>query len=196
MKLIRSFIAIEYPPAIKQAILAVISQGKTKIHPGLVRWIPENNLHITLKFLGEVEESKLADLKNLITESCHNFPSFPISIEGSGVFPNPSRPRILWIGSGECPEVIDLVQRLEQLASRIGVQPQEKPFTPHLTIGRVAKDLSDSELRMIGEAYCKIPVGKLGEMVVDHITLFRSDLDPHGAKYSIQAVFPLKVQSN
>jgi 2'-5' RNA ligase len=191
MKNIRAFIAVDYPASVKQTLLTHIRQGKKLIDSTWVRWVPESNMHLTLKFLGEVEQKQLDTLTGLLKELGAQYEPFALTVSGQGVFPNPRRPRILWIGAEECPTLTHLAADIDQAAAKISIPPEERGFTPHLTIGRVAKDLPDETLAKLAALYGRLQIKELGRFTVDHITLYQSSLLPEGPKYTPLAVIPL-----
>lgn len=135
----------------------------------------------------------MTTLNGLLLTFAENISAFDFKICGAGLFPNPQRPRILWLGSEPCPELDLLARSIDQLAQKIGVAPEERRFSPHLTIGRVSRDVNDTELRLLGSNFLKTKIDALGIVKVDHITLYRSDLLPTGAKYSTINTIPLHI---
>ena len=177
---IRSFIAIELPPAVKQAIQSFQDYLKPVI-PG-VRWVKPESIHLTLKFLGDVPEEKLHGIGSQLGEWVSN--AFPYTLKpgGFGAFPNKFRPRVLWIGFSSVPEIHDLlVSQLEAGLVAHGFKKEKKPHRPHLTIARVRVPGSTGRAldRIGGEEPPEFP-----EFLVNRIILFRSDLEPSGARYT------------
>lgn len=191
MKLVRSFIAIDFPQDVKQNILVLVDAARKKIRPDHVRWVSESNLHLTLKFLGEAEEPKIAGFITSLKNHIYNNSRFDFSVSGLGVFPNQREPRILWVGCLPCPELKQMASTIEKIAREAGFPEENRPFSPHLTIGRVVKDVRPVDLKPLGEAFLSLSPAEFGMVTVDHLTLYKSDLLPTGAKYTEIRSFPL-----
>ena len=131
--MIRVFIAVLLPLPVLQKIAAACE----KLQPRMpnVRWVAVSNLHFTLKFLGDIEEDKLADIGDALAERLRPFPRCTINAKGLGVFPDPKRPRILWVGLAGS-EPIALASLVEGTLEPLGFMPDTRSLKPHLTIGR------------------------------------------------------------
>lgn len=140
-------------------------------------------MHLTLKFLGEVDEDRIPAIQTLMSETAVASPAFALTFKGTGVFPPQARtPRVLWIGTEEQPAILGLAERLAAALERVGFEREERPFRPHLTLGRVRHGSG------IHDAVAELEKNRdtpFGEMTVRRITLFRSILKPTGAEYSI-----------
>lgn len=191
MTLIRAFIAIPLPSEIKTELNTIIQKFKAQQILG-VRWVVVENIHLTLKFLGDTSAVDLAQLTKFLQAEGATHPSFSVEVVGIGAFPNPRRPRIIWVGL-QAPAVLnDLVAGIESAAVNIGIQPEHRPFSPHLTLGRVKKYASPTDLQNLSAALDSIKVGTAGVFNVNQFTLFRSDLRPQGPLYSVLAHFSLQ----
>ena len=183
MSLLRAFIAIEIPPEIKKAIATSIAN----LHNGAgraVRWVATENIHLTLKFLGEISPASVELLSQALQAECDQHAPFDITVSGLGCFPNSHRPRIIWIGLNIPPELNRLQHRLETATARMGYAIEDKPFSPHLTIGRIREQATPVELGNIHDALEKLQVGSLGTFTVQAVHLFKSDLKPAGPEYT------------
>jgi 2'-5' RNA ligase len=183
MSLLRVFIAIEIPLEIKKAIAAEIAS----LHNGAgraVRWVATENIHLTLKFLGEISPANVDLLAQALQSECDQHAPFDITVTGLGCFPNSHRPRIIWIGLNIPPDLNRLQHKLETATARMGYATEDKPFSPHLTIGRVREQFSSAELKNIQSALEKLHVGSLGTFTVQSVHLFKSDLKPDGPVYT------------
>jgi RNA 2',3'-cyclic 3'-phosphodiesterase len=187
MSLIRAFIAIEIPPALREQI-AVQSLALKKALPVGIRWAAPQNIHLTLKFLGDIAPTSLPNLNHALAAITAQQTTFDISVGGFGVFPSPKSPRILWIGIQPPPDLAHLHRAIETTCARLGYPPEEKPFNPHLTLGRLRDQADMTSLR---PALQQIQIGPLGQITVSSLTLFRSDLRPQGPIYAPLAHFPL-----
>jgi 2'-5' RNA ligase len=183
MTAIRTFIAIHLPVTLQDKIGQVVhqlDQPKTSA----VRWVPVRNIHLTLKFLGDVSPANLNILKEVLFAEVARHRSFEISIGGLGSFPGPQRPRVIWVGVHAPPSMLRLQHAIENEAKKLGYPPEERPFSPHLTLGRVASNASPQEVQQIARRLESIKVGELGTIEVESVQLFRSDLQPGGSVYT------------
>jgi len=182
--MLRSFIAIEIPTDVQDAMDRSTAALKKALARPLVRWVAAHNVHLTLKFLGDVSPANLELLAQALKFEAGQHASFSLSIGGLGVFPNLRRPRIVWIGI-EAPAALQALQRgIEAAAARLGYEPENRPFSPHLTIGRVNQNASAAEVQQIRAALEQTRVGALGAVTVEAVQIFKSDLQPGGAVYT------------
>jgi 2'-5' RNA ligase len=190
--MLRSFIAIELPAEIQAAIASSTAGLQKALPKPLVRWVASKNLHLTLKFLGDVSPTNLERLAEALKVESVRQEKFSLSVGGLGAFPTPRRPRVIWIGL-EAPAMLTAVQRaVESVSSRMGYPTEERPFSPHLTIGRVGQDVSAADLKRVCAAIEGTTVGPLGTVSVDAIHIFKSDLQPGGSVYTHLYAMPLK----
>lgn len=184
MSLLRAFIAVEIPSEIHQAIKKETASLQRAIPASLVRWVPTSNMHLTLKFLGDISPANLDLLTNMLGVEASQHPIFEIQFGGLGVFPNPKRPRVVWIGI-QAPGELDALQHgIEAAAAKLGYPAEARPFSPHLTIGRVKQNISSTDIQKIRIALEGTKVGSLGSAQVTAVHLFKSDLKPTGAVYT------------
>lgn len=186
----RTFIAIEIPPAVKTALAAM--QTELRRAAADVAWTKPENLHLTLRFLGEIEERRLQTVKRVCDEAAATVPPFVLRLNGGGVFPNLRQPRVLWAGlAGEIEMAAQLQSRLEQALTAQGFAPEDKPFNPHLTVGRVKSQQNARQVAALAE------IQSLPEIAfeVREIVLMKSDLHPTGARYTALAKSPLQSGS-
>ena len=184
----RTFIAIDLDPGIKRTLSDFLRRLK-KLAPRNISWIREPGMHLTLKFLGEIDESQVSLITRLMNDIGAASAAFPLKLKGTGFFPPQAKiPRVLWIGMEEQPAILDLVENLVSGLERLGFAREERPFHPHLTLGRIkhASGLQEAIAEME-----KNRETAFGEMVVDKIILFKSILKPTGAEYSILGESPL-----
>jgi 2'-5' RNA ligase len=192
MSLLREFIAVEIPPEIHQAIEKQTAPIRAALNTSLVRWVPVENIHLTLKFLGDVSPANLGLLEQmLIAEICQH-QAFEMRFGGLGAFPNPKRPRIIWIGIQAPAGLVTLQHGIEAATATLGYPDEERPFSPHLTIGRVKQNVDSAGMQKIRTALEGMQVGALGMARVGAVHLFKSDLKPSGAEYSRLFSAPLK----
>ena len=174
----RLFVAVELPPGHRASLAGVCERGRR----GGVRWVGPENVHLTLKFLGDVDEALLADLKAALAAVAAAAEPFPLSLKGGGCFPNARAPRVIWIGLAEgAEEASALAAAVERALEPLGFAAEKRPFRPHLTIGRV-KDVQ------AGAPTAANKIEQLKEYGVppataEAIALIKSTLTPEGSIY-------------
>ena len=182
--MLRSFIAVEIPAKIQNAIAYNIASLKNTLPKPLVRWVAPKNVHLTLKFLGDVSPANLERLAETLKVETASHAIFSISIVGLGAFPAQRRARVIWIGLDAPPVLAALQRGVDAAAAQLGYPREERPFSPHLTVGRVAQTASASELQHIYSVLESTKVGILGTVHVKAIHIFKSDLLPGGSVYT------------
>lgn len=183
MTVIRAFIAIDLPVFIQQKLSEILDLVKRPDNKA-VRWVPSNNIHLTIKFLGDVSQANVELLTKILRSEVSRHRPFEIRISGLGAFPSVRRPRVIWVGVEAPPTLLSLQRTIEAETVRLGYAAEERPFSPHLTLGRVAHNATPEEVHKVADVLTSIQVGELGCAVVDHVCLFRSDLQPGGAVYT------------
>ncbi len=179
-KTIRTFIAIELPEKIISSIGNV--QERMSSHGFKIRWVRQENIHLTLKFLGNIKETDIEKVKNVIFQSVGEYSQIPLKAKGVGVFPGIKRPRVIWIGiSGRINPLFELQKKLEEDLEEIGFPKEGRSFKAHLTIGRVKNRMDP---RKLGDTLKEFSGFESEEFVADRIILFKSDLKPAGAVYT------------
>lgn len=193
MSILRAFIAIEIPESIQTAIQKETVSLRSAADSSLVRWIPPANIHLTLKFLGDVSTTNLQFIKQMLTQECAQHFSFDLEIGKLGSFPTPKRPRVLWVGVRAPADFEKLQKAIESAAARLGYAPETGDFSPHLTIGRVRQNLADSGMQKVRMALSSNHVGMLGTVKVSAVHLYKSDLQSTGSVYTKLSSAPLKT---
>jgi 2'-5' RNA ligase len=184
ISVVRSFIAISLSKDLQSKIAQLEEALIGELGDLPVRWVPASNIHLTLKFLGDVSVNNVPMLQKIIQAEARETRPFEISVGGFGVFPNISRPRVLWLGVEAPEELISLQRRIEGEAARLGYAPDNRPFSPHLTLGRVSRSADYNEVRGISNALRSYKLGFIGAARIQQVHLFRSDLRPEGAVYT------------
>ena len=180
----RCFIAIDYPDEVLKKVVEIIHQLSSSLPPRSVRWVSESNLHLTLKFLGEIELQQVSQIKDILTDIASAANPFSFNVLGSGIFPSPARPSILWIGNSSSDQMAVLAKEIDRAVTPVGILMESHPFSPHLTIGRVNKQQDAAILRRLSSDFQKKHIGELGLVQVDRIKLYQSELRPGGPIYT------------
>jgi 2'-5' RNA ligase len=178
----RTFLAVEVPQKERRIISDfILTEAKRELP---IKWVRFENLHITLKFLGEIDEKKKTDIAAVIENICGKHSSFKVRLEGLGCFPNPGNPRVLWVGVTQgSDELCTIADALEKELTNFGFK-EEKRFHPHLTIGRAKKRcrVDDTLAKNIS----------CDPFEVASVALFKSTLKPEGPIYDKLLSFVLK----
>ncbi len=179
---LRTFLAIDLPASLQSAIEQNIQIAKRKFSG--ISWSKTENLHINLKFLGETTESQIDQIRQVVEQAVSNIAPFVIELKGFGVFPDNRLPRVLWIGiDGALDDLATLAERVGCAVVPLGFPQEDRPFQPHLTVARVKKDH-----REVGRALGTLGVFTdpflCGQLPVERVTLYKSDLRPSGAVYT------------
>ncbi len=182
---IRTFIAIELDDALRRALAETQAQFQRERVARLVRWVAPANIHVTLKFLGDVDADMLPALERALVEARAGIAPFTLTIAGAGAFPNTRKPNVLWVGArGQVEIATRLAQRIEEACAALDLSREARAFSPHLTLGRVRREASPEERRAIGAMVEHAQVGTLGELHVARVSVMRSELRPTGSVYA------------
>jgi 2'-5' RNA ligase len=184
MSVLRAFIAIELSGDTQDAIQKQTARLKQSLGDDPIRWIPVSNIHLTLKFLGDIAETHADFLKQMLAHEVDPYAEFDMQIGGLGSFPTAKRPRVLWIGLHAPAALASMQRNIESGTTRLGYQKEERPFSPHLTIGRVRQNPSPNDLQQIRLALESQQLGNIATSRVDSVHLFKSELKPTGPVYT------------
>jgi 2'-5' RNA ligase len=194
MSLLRIFIAADIPPSLQQAIQQKVGLLRKTVGDRSVRWVPVQNMHLTLKFLGDVSPTNVESLKEILRIEADSCPVFDITISRLGSFPNSKRPRTLFIGI-QAPAQLEALQRgIDFATARLGYESEARPFSPHLTIGRVKETATATDLQKIRGILDQVKIDSLGTAGVDSVHLYKSELKPGGSVYSKLYSAPLRTE--
>ncbi|CBE69690.1 MAG: RNA 2',3'-cyclic phosphodiesterase [Candidatus Methylomirabilis oxygeniifera] len=184
---IRAFVAANLTPDLKAAL--AMAQDRLKATRADVGWVRSENLHLTLKFLGQVEADRIGAIGEAIAAAAAGSGPVRLVFQGLGAFPRPREARVVWIGLSRGSEALAALQaRIEAALESLGFSREARPFTAHLTLGRVR---GPARREQLARAVTEAPAEALGEMVLDRIELMQSNLSAGGARYSILQSFPL-----
>jgi RNA 2',3'-cyclic 3'-phosphodiesterase len=176
----RAFIAIDLAPEIKDGLRELVRTLKATRAD--VRWVEPDGMHLTLKFLGEIDAARADRVREVLAATALRHPAFPVRLEGTGAFPGDRAPRVFWAGVAAGPELAAFHMDLEAALAVEGFETEARDFRPHLTLGRVKGP------GRLGEAAAELDrrrTGSFGAMTVRRIALFESRLGPGGASYRI-----------
>ena len=175
----RSFIAIELPEGVKSA-LAELRQELKKCNAD-IRWVKPDNVHLTLKFLGDIDEKSLDMIIEATKAACTGYSGFDLEARGVGVFPDMRAPRVLWVGISDNDSLTGLQKDIENGLAAIGFSSEKRRFRPHLTLGRFKSSSGKEGLYDKIEEYKNISQGLIE---VTSLFLIKSELTPSGAKHT------------
>lgn len=194
MTVIRAFVAIDLTPEIRQRLDQVTSQLRQGLNDVPIRWVPGSNIHLTLKFLGDVSLNNLEMLQKVLRTEVEGHHPFEISIGGLGAFPTMRHPRVVWVGVEAPSELGSIQHSIDTAMEKLGYTREDRPFSAHLTLGRVSRNATSRDTHLIGEALETTKIGFLGVVQIDAVHLFRSDLRPTGSVYTKIFTAPLKYE--
>lgn len=181
----RLFLAIELSPGVRESIAAF--QEELRPETRWVRWVRPENLHLTIRFLGEVAPARVPALAQLVREKIVGVGPFEIAFRAVGCFPNPKKARVVWVGVDPVPAELTSLQATSETAVRqAGFDPEPRPFKPHLTIARV-KQPDPVLVRKVSGLSCR----SFGRVRVTELVLLESRLSPKGASYHALERLPL-----
>jgi len=189
---IRSFVAILLPEPLREKIAQLIERLRAGC--GAVAWVPSQNLHLTLQFLGNQSEDRLAEALGALEEAAGRSGPVDVTLHGVGAFPGLERPRILWIGLAHgALETRALQARVSDALAARGFPREERAWHPHLTIGRVFDERrwrreADPAVR---SALAQVATTSFGTLRITEVALMRSDLSPKGARYTVRRAVSL-----
>lgn len=190
--MIRAFLAVELPAGLKQAIAQVQDQVKGRMAKAVpsdarIQWVKPDSMHLTLKFLGDIEEAQVEPIRQAFASRVMTVPGFLVEVGSLGVFPDLRMPRVLWVGLSDQPGhtqgLVRLAEEIEAALEALGFSREPRPFNPHLTLARIKEGG-----RAVGKA---LSAGGILEQEVRHgsvpvetVSLMKSDLKPSGPVYT------------
>jgi len=191
---IRVFIAIELDDATRRALGSLQSKLKSELGTNAVRWVAPENIHLTLKFLGEVDAIKIDALERAVADASIGVAPFVLRLSGVGAFPNVTRPNNIWVGvQGDVEVAAMLAKKIEDACAILCFPREARGFSPHLTLGRVKRDAGTRERAEIAQMIAAAPTSELGQYRVEHVSIMQSELKPSGSEYSRLSLIALKA---
>ena len=188
---IRCFVAIEIPKAIQERLAQIQDTFRKRI--GQASWVKPGNIHLTLKFIGEIEQSQLGIIEPALARATKHYHPFALQIGGVGAFPNLTRPRVIWVGvKSGAAEASALARAIDLELNRCGYPLDDKAFNPHLTLARMKGRVDMRPFVDVFRQYDEIDNASIR---VNEIALVRSQLDAKGAIYTILKAYALHSRS-
>ncbi len=204
--MIRAFVAVELDAALRSSIARTqdhLKQALAKAIPAVrLQWVRPESMHLTIKFLGSIEERRVSEIQQALSSALHGQLPFTVEVGGVGVFPDLRAPRVLWLGlSGQSgPEnascdrqdIRQLAAAVDRALGAIGFLPEDRPFQPHLTLARI-KERSREVGKALQDLGLLKPALLVGRLEVEAVSLMKSDLKPSGVVYTKLWELLLKV---
>ena len=175
------------PDDVRQRLATAVDRLQS--HAADVAWVAASNLHVTLKFLGQVDETRVPPLATALGGALADQRAFEVGVRGLGAFPSPTRPRVLWAGLEDGGALGAVAERVDRCCTALGFPRETRPFAAHITLGRVREPRRQPAL-----ADALAHPTDFGRVRVERVSLMRSELSPRGARYSELAAAPLAVQ--
>ena len=176
----RTFFCLELPENVKEELKSTADSFE---EPAYVKWVSQENLHITLKFLGDVEKRQIPEIEEKARKTATRTEPFEINIDKLSGFPNPGFPKVIWYGSSSPPsEIFHLHENLEGRMEDLGFEAEDRDYVPHITLGRT-KDDDSGKVEQLGSYLKKRDFSDSWTVTIDHLTLMKSQLKSSGPVY-------------
>ena len=183
----RCFVAIELSGEVRGACGALIAELRPETPK--VRWVPPENIHLTLRFLGDIEDSVGERVMERVAAAAADLSPMTLTARGLGCFPNPRKPSVVWLGVHTAGDgLARLQQAAEEAAREAGLAAEKRAFKPHLTLGRIRQPGRPVPMADLAKQYEEY---EAGAWTVRDVALFASELHPAGARYHRVAAVPL-----
>ena len=187
----RLFVALRVPEEVKAEVRKAQAELRRSIQQARVTWTRHEQFHLTLKFLGNVEEERVGELVEAVRGACGGFAAPRLRAEGVGCFPDLRSPRVVWLGVRDAEQALPRLQRaIETASTGFTSQPPEERFSGHLTLGRI-KGIGRPEAESFGGQARAMAERLFGEWTADGVQIMRSELSPQGARHTVLATVPL-----
>jgi RNA 2',3'-cyclic 3'-phosphodiesterase len=191
MEKIRTFIAVDFSAEMIDQIEQIINYFKTQVPQGALKWVETKNLHLTIKFLGDISKELLPQVENILKTELRQFPSFDIRVEELGMYPHNKKPRVIWLGIKGGEPLIEIHQKLERALVKAQIPPEGRAYSPHLTIARVRRKTDPNTTKLIGRNLSNFKVDSLGTLTIDQVQFYQSELTRQGPIYTRLLSVPL-----
>lgn len=164
---------------------------KNKTPPKGLKWVEKDNLHLTIKFIGEINNNQVEPIKRILSDSLADHIAFDIELSGLGMYPHKNNPRVIWLGITNGEPLINIFKILDKSLTAQDIKPERRVFNPHLTIARVRRNTDEATVKEIGETLSQFKVEALGSITIDQVKLYQSVLTPSGPVYTNLFSVPL-----
>ena len=181
---IRAFVAVELPQDVKAAIAGIMRPLTYGPNARTVKWVDPAQMHITVKFLGDTDTTRLPAIQQALAAVAARHAPFALQLAGLGTFPGGTRVRVVWIGlvEGATP-LVALTNDVEPALNAVGFKPERHDPSPHVTLGRVRDWASAAERQAVADALGAATVPEFPRVMIDHLSVMQSHLSPQGATY-------------
>ena len=176
----RLFVAVNFPARLRQKIARLCRPLREAGVPG--RWTEPDQVHLTLKFIGEVPAAEVEPIAEALQEVAGSFRPFEMKFGPIGAFPSPRRPRVVWLGVEQTPELRFIKDDLERRLAELGIEREQRPYQPHVTLGRAPRDAEAGEFRRLEEVARTLRIADVYR--VTHLDLMSSKLGAGGAGHT------------
>ena len=183
-EMIRAFVAIKLDEKTIAALHRAQASLRNKPSGQTGRWVRPEDIHLTLKFLGDVPTEAVPEITQALKIACAPSAPFDITLAGVGCFPNCRQPRVVWVGIKETVFLRNLQSAVEEAVNELGYPPEERAFSPHLTLARVERNAKPKEVAALGQEVERSALGEIATFHAERVSLMRSDLRPSGPIYS------------
>jgi 2'-5' RNA ligase len=182
---VRTFIAIELDEELRENLGSLQARLRGEMPPRSVRWVRPTGIHLTLKFLGNTPVYQIQKVCEALDRAAREITPFTMTVVDLGCFPNPRRPRVVWVGIREATGALArLRDEVEAHVSPLGFPRERRRFHPHLTLGRVQRRATPADVRRIGQVASSALVGQIDEIDISGVSYIQSELRPGGAVYT------------
>ena len=182
---VRIFVSVGLSAEAREALVDAVERIRLEIPDG-IQWAKPEGMHLTLKFLGNIPSASVSPLLGCVGEFASDNRGFGLKLTGLGMFPNRRKPRVLWAGVGGDVDALSSLQRAAEAAiNALGYPPEQRPFRPHITLGRPRRSASDPQLARIGAVVSGLSPPEMVDWQVDCVDVMRSELHPSGARYTV-----------
>lgn len=190
---VRVFVSVGLSAEARETLVDAMERIRSEIPDG-IQWARPDGMHLTLKFLGNIPSANVSPLLGCVGELASDNRGFGLKLTGLGMFPNRRKPRVLWAGvGGDMGALSSLQQAAEAAINALGYPPEQRPFRPHITLGRPRRSASDPQLARIGAVVSGLTPPPPVDWQVDCVDVMRSELHPSGARYTVLGSGRLRV---
>lgn len=187
----RTFIAADFPPEIITKIEKITAYLKQQLPGRALKWVATDKMHLTIKFIGEIQNNKIAQVNEIMTHTLKSQPSFEIGIQNLGTYPHIHNPRVIWLGITQGAPLVTIHNRLDRALEELKIKSDRREYSPHLTLARVRRDTDRNFIKEISDTLSQFKVDSLGTITISKITLYKSKLTSEGPEYTPLHVVPL-----